>query len=110
MKGIDMDIKQLQALYHASESNIKWAKHCLERIQERDISITDVESCLETGEIIENYPDDFPHPSCLIFGYTKENKILHIVVGSDGNTIFFITAYYPNTDKFESDLKTRKGK
>lgn len=32
-----MDIKQLQSLYDASDSNIKWAKHCLERMQERDI-------------------------------------------------------------------------
>lgn len=105
-----MDIKQLQTLCNASDSNIKWAKHCLERMQERDINISDVESCLQTGEIIEDYPDDFPHPSCLIFGYTKKNKILHIVVGSNGDTIFFITAYYPNTDKFEMDLKTRKGR
>ena len=104
-----MDIKLLQSLYNASDSNIKWAKHCLERMQERDISIDDVESCLQTGKIIEDYPDDFPHPSCLIFGYTKENKKLHIVVGSNSDTIFFITAYFPNTDKFEKDLKTRKG-
>ncbi len=104
-----MDIKQLQSLYNASGSNIKWAKHCLERMQERDISINDVESCLHTGEIIEDYPDDFPHPSCLIFGYTKENKVLHLVVGSNVDTIFFITAYYPDTNKFETDLKTRKG-
>jgi len=107
---VDVDIKQLQALYHASESNIKWAKHCLEQMQERDISINDMESCLETGEVIEDYPDDFSYPSCLIFGHAKDNKILHIVVGSDGNTIFFITAYYPNTDKSEPDLKTRKEK
>ena len=104
-----MDIKHLQRLYNASDSNIKWAKHCLERMQERDISINDVESCLQTGEIIEDYPDDFPHPSCLIFGHTKENKILHIVVGSDSSNLFFITAYFPNTDKFEKDLKTRRG-
>lgn len=103
-----MDIKQLLALYNASGSNIRWAKHCLERMQERDISINDVESCLQTGAIIEDYPDDFPHPSCLIFGYTREHKVLHIVVGSNSNTIFFITAYYPSTDKFEKDLKTRK--
>ena len=25
-----MDIRQLQTLYNASDSNIKWAKHCLE--------------------------------------------------------------------------------
>ena len=104
-----MEIKQLQKLYNASDSNAKWAKHCLERMQERDISISDVESCLQTGEIIEDYPDDFPHPSCLIFGYTKENRILHIVAGTDGSTLFFITAYFSNTYKFEKDLKTRKG-
>lgn len=103
-----MDIEQLQKLLNVS-SNIKWSKHCLERMQERDISIADVKSCLQTGEIIEEYPDDFPHPSCLILGHTKENKILHIVVGSDSNSLFFITAYFPSTDKFEKDFKTRKG-
>ncbi len=102
-----MNIIELQKLLNTS-SNIKWSKHCLERMQERDISIDDVKSCLQTGEIIEDYPDDFPHPSCLVFGYTKENKILHIVVGSDNSNLFFITAYFPNTDKFEKDLKTRK--
>ena len=104
-----MDIKQLRRLYDTSDCNIKWAKHCLERMQERDISINDVESCLQTGEIIEDYPDDFPHPSCLIFGYTEENRILHIVVGSNGDTLFFIPAYYPNRSKFKTDLKARKG-
>lgn len=103
-----MDIEQLQKLLNFS-SNIKWSKHCLERMQERDISIADVKSCLQTGEIIEDYPDDFPHPSCLIFGYTKENEILHIIVGSDNHSLFFITAYFPSVDKFEKDLKTRKG-
>ncbi|RKI38199.1 DUF4258 domain-containing protein [bacterium D16-51] len=76
------NVQTLQRLYNASDSNIKWAKHCLERMQERDISINDVESCLQAGEIIGDYPDDFPHPSCLIFEYTEENKVLHIVVGS----------------------------
>jgi len=102
-----MDIEQLQKLLNVS-SNIKWSKHCLERMQERDISIADVKSCLLTGEIIEDYPDDFPHPSCLILGHTKENEILHIVVGSDNNNLFFITAYFPSIDKFEKDFKTRK--
>ena len=103
-----MDIEQLQKLINNS-SNIKWSKHCLERMQERDISIADVKSCLQTGEIIEYYPDDFPLPSCLVYGHTKENDILHVVVGSDNNSLFFITAYFPNTDKFGKDLETRKG-
>ena len=102
-----MDIQQLQKLLNVS-SSIKWSKHCLERMQERDITIADVKYCLQTGEIIEDYPDDFPYPSCLIFGHTEENKVLHIVVGSDYSSLFFITAYFPDTNKFENDLKTRK--
>lgn len=63
-------------------------------MQERDISRADVKKCVLEGEIIEDYPDDFPHPSCLIFGYTINDKIIHVVAGSDGKYIYIITAYF----------------
>ena len=91
-----------------AESKILWTQHCLQRMQERDISRADVKNGIATGEIIEDYPDDFPHPSCLIFGYTINDKIIHVVAGSDGKYIYIITAYFPNTIKFEKDLKTRR--
>ena len=90
------------------ESKIIWTQHCLERMQERDISRADVTNGIQTGEVIENYPDDYPNPSCLVFGYTVNGRILHIVVGCDMINIYIITAYYPDTSKFENDLKTRK--
>jgi hypothetical protein len=77
-------------------------------MQERDISIADIEKCVLSGEVIEDYPDDFPHPSCLIFGYTTNGKVLHVVVGTDEHVLYIITAYYPNTTKFMDDLKTRR--
>lgn len=77
-------------------------------MQERDISRADVKNCIMHGEIIEDYPDDFPHPSCLIFGCTVKNKIIHVVASMDDINMGIITVYYPNTEKFESDLKTRK--
>ena len=52
--------------------------------------------------------DDFPNPSCLIFGYNVNGRILHIVAGCDNINIYIITAYYPDTKKFEDDLKTRR--
>jgi len=102
-----MQIETIQTL--CNQSKIKWSVHCLERMQERDISRADVKNCISNGEIIEDYPDDFPHPSCLIFGYAVNNKVIHVVVGNDGEYIYIITAYFPNTVKFEDDLKTRKG-
>ena len=61
-----------------------------------------------TGEIIEQYPGDFPFPSCLVFGYSVENKIIHVVISEEGESGRIITAYTPSTEKFECDLKTRK--
>ena len=103
-----MEIQEIKEIL--KQSKIKWSSHCLERMQERDISRADVKKCIENGEIIEDYPEDFPHPSCLIFGYNVNNKVIHVVVGKDSEYIYIITAYIPNTTKFEEDLKTRKGR
>lgn len=103
-----MQIRDIQEL--CSKSKIKWSTHCLERMQERDITRADVKKCIMNGEIIEDYPEDFPHPSCLIFGYSENNNVIHVVVGNDGENIYIITVYIPNTTKFENDLKTRKGR
>lgn len=32
-----------------------------------------------SGEVIEEYPEDKPYPSVLIYGRTTENRPLHIV-------------------------------
>lgn len=68
----------------------------------------DILHCIMYGEIIEDYPEDFPHPSCLIFGYGEDEKTVHVVAGCDGEYVYIITAYIPNLDKFKTDLKTRK--
>ena len=101
-----MQIEQVKECIDKKE--IKWSVHCLERMQERDISRADVKNCVKIGTIIEDYPEDFPHPSCLIFGYTIDEKVLHVVVGMDENSLYIITSYFPNTVKFEDDLKTRR--
>lgn len=105
-KNMKLDIKKIQGLIEQGE--IKWTVHGLARMQERDIRIADVKSCISTGEIIEEYLDDYPCPSCLIFGYSVNNAILHTVVGMDETCVYVITSYYPDTIKFEDDLKTRR--
>lgn len=59
------------------------------------------------GEIIEQYPEYWLNPACLIFGYSINNKITHIVVGLD-TYVHIVTAYFPTAEKFESDMKTRR--
>lgn len=60
------------------------------------------------GEIIEDYPNDFPYPSCLIFGCALDGRIIHVVAGFDGEIVHIITVYIPNLEKFHEDYKTRR--
>ena len=89
---------------------IKWTAHVLTRLQERNINPSDIKHCLGTGRIIEQYPDDYPYPSCLLLGTTEAGEALHIVCGIGEGEVWLITAYHPDPDEWESDLKTRRAK
>lgn len=90
------------------KKNIKWSKHCLKRMLEREISRADVLNCIMNGDTIKDYPYDTPFPSCLIFGYTLEDKVIHVVASVDNEFAFIITTYYPDLNYFNEDLKTRR--
>ena len=101
-----MQIDVIKSFIH--ERKIGWSLHSAQMMQKRGISRQDVLHCLENGEIIEDYPESFPHPSCLVFGYDLKETVLHVVVGIKNDILMIITTYYPDTEKFESDLRTRR--
>jgi hypothetical protein len=86
-----------------------WTNHADRRLAERDIRRDDILNVLMTGEIIEQYKDDQPYPSCLVLGITAAAKPVHVVCGTDGLVLLVITAYYPNLEKWSADYKTRIG-
>ena len=75
---------------------------------ERAIFLRDVMNVIHKGEIIEQYPEDFPFPSCLILGLSVAGRYLHVVVSSEGSLIYLITAYEPDPEEWKPDWKTRK--
>ncbi len=82
-------------------------KHGWKRSMERGISLSIIHDSIECGEIIENYDDDEPFPSCLILGYYN-GKPVHIVLSVNECQIFIITAYYPDLSRWKEDYRTRK--
>ena len=88
--------------------NIVISLHGQLRLNERNISVDDIMNAIDNGEIIEQYPKDFPFPSCLILVISINNTYIHVVVSMNENKIYLITAYVPSSDKWEADLKTRK--
>lgn len=101
-----IDIETLKSLNNIN--NIAVTEHARIRLIERGISINDVISCITYGELIKQYEDDKPFPSCLILGISTHNTPIHIVVSTDDEYIYLITAYYPDTNKWNPDFKTRK--
>lgn len=103
---MNININEIRGLI--KEKQIIWSKHILTRMQQRGIKIKDVLNCIKNGIIIEEYPEDFPYPSCLIFGFSVDNKVIHIVCAIGENKLWMITTYFPSRDDWKEDLKTRR--
>lgn len=82
--------------------------HAIERMFQRDVNEEDVEQVVKNGEIIEEYPADYPYPSFLVLGYCG-SRPLHVVFAKDETeNIIVITVYEPTLGKWLEDLKTRR--
>lgn len=103
---MELTINMIRELCH--NRAIKWTAHVLARLQERGIEPSDIKHCIATGRIIEQYPDDYPFPSCLILGVAVEERILHVVVGVGEGYLWLITAYYPDPLKWNEDFSIRR--
>ena len=97
-----LDIKDVRACF--TNETIFLTEHLLTRMRQRDIRFVDLKQAIFEGEIIEQYPTDYPFPSCLI----NSGKI-HIVCSINDGCLYIITAYRPTLEKWEADGKKRKG-
>ena len=80
-------------------------EHLLSRIRQRNIRLEDIKQAVLNGEIIEQYPADYPYPSCLI----NWNSI-HIVCSIGCGQLYIITAYRPSSERWEAGGRKRKEK
>lgn len=103
-----MNIEDLRKL--CSNGSVLWSVHAMERIQERGIFKPDIHQVIMNGTIIEDYPDSFPYPACLILGSNQNSQNIHVVCGCNGTHIKIITAYYPDSERFDESGIHRKEK
>lgn len=84
------------------------SEHAAMRFKQRGLKAKDIRAAVNDGEIIEQHPDDFPFPSCLILGKSANGKWIHAVMSDEGSVSRVITAYFPDPDKWSEDFRTRK--
>jgi len=87
----------------------KLARDEMESEEFGEIREREVYEALESGKVIESYPEDEPYPSCLIYGRTFGDRPLHVLCAytKDEETAIIITAYQPDPDRW-IDFERRK--
>ena len=87
----------------------KHAKDEMEMEESGEIRESEISEAVLSGKMIEEYPDDQPFPSCLIYGRTSGNRPLHIVCAysKEDETAIIITAYEPDADRW-MDFERRR--
>ena len=76
--------------------------HAIEESRNDRLSVDEIWSSISAGEIIEDYPDDRPHPSCLIFGLSPDGSPVHTVVAYDSveGWAILVTVYRPDPNRW----------
>jgi hypothetical protein len=83
--------------------------HAIRHMFERAVSVEEIKRLLDTGEVIQTYPDDKPYPSRLVLGW-RDLRPLHIVAAYDegSDTTFVITVYEPDPTLWEPGFRRKR--
>jgi hypothetical protein len=92
----------------AKSQDVKWRGHATQRLIQRNIKRKDVLHAILNSQLIEEYPHDYPFPSCLLLGFDTIDNPLHIVCAVDKESLWIITVYKPDNSRWENNFKTRK--
>lgn len=102
-----LDIERIREIAR-DKNKIIVSGHTSLRLRARGIKYADIVCAIGNGAVIEQYPDDYPFPSCLINGVSADGKPLHVVVGTNDEYIWIVTTYYPSEDKWTDNFSVRR--
>jgi hypothetical protein len=84
------------------------SQHAVDQAIARIISLDEVEESIAVGEVIEDYPDDKYGPSCLVLGFTRAERPLHVQCSYPSRPLVkIITVYEPDPERW-TDFRTRR--
>lgn len=99
-------IDQIRAKIQADQFEI--SQHAVDNSILRHVTLQEVREAFAQGQIIEDCPDDKYGPSCLVLGFTRNGRPLHIQCSHPSRPVLKIIALYqPDPDKW-IEFKRRK--
>ncbi len=61
------------------QGRYRYTDHGADQQLVRGVADQELEEAIASGEIIEDYPENYKGPACLILGWTLRGRPLHIV-------------------------------
>lgn len=100
-------LKNIQAAVRIGRYRV--TDHADVAMMEDNLKLNEVVVLLNDGETIEFYPEDFPFPSCLIYGQNEKKEPIHSVWAYDEgkDMAILITVYRPDPNKW-IDFRRRR--
>ena len=90
-------------------NQFEFTRHALDQSILRGITVQELREAMESGEVIEDYPQDKYGPSCLVFGMTKSDRPIHVQCSYPAREIVkIITLYQPDPEQWIDYKKRRK--
>jgi Domain of unknown function (DUF4258) len=88
-------------------TSVRFSRHAIERMAERSITVEDVRTVLTAGEIIAEYPEDLPWPTCLLLGHSARRP-LHVLAAVAAHAqCVVVTVYEPDPALWSADFRRR---
>ncbi|MFH1737776.1 MAG: DUF4258 domain-containing protein [bacterium] len=93
------------------EKRVRITDHADEETEADRLTFDEVFFSVLNGEVIEDYPDDTPYPSCLVYGQTFGGDPVHSVwaFNERNRWAVLITVYRPDPNRW-IDWRVRRPK
>ena len=101
---------KIEDIIEAIRANrVRITDHAYEEAQADNLSFDEIFFSVFQGEIIEEYPEDKPYPSCLIYGDTFLGEPVHSVwaYNEANRWAVLITVYRPDPKRWINWRKRR---
>ena len=97
---MEMDIQNI--LNSIRNSRVRITDHADEEAFDDGLTFDEIYFSVMHGEVIEDYPHDWPYPSCLIMGKNFSGEPIHSVWAYNpaNRWTVLITVYRPNPEQW----------
>jgi hypothetical protein len=91
-----------------AQGEFEFSEHAVDQSIIRHIRVEEIREAFADGQVIEDYPEDKYGPSCLVLGFTKQDRPLHVICSYPSRPLVKIITVYEPDPELWIDFRTRR--